>query len=294
MSAENSERLHSIYKQDNLGENTAMNVFKYYNGRLTECEASEFRLHQTAEEFQLSPRVFTTLVTQRVGYRSCYFLLDEHINRLLSNASSLAISSQVAADNLREHIIQVTKNLLTEHKFSQVRTRLTLDKDTLFIQLEDYQPHFVFSKPIKLFSIQTERPYPTIKSASTSVSLEARRAAENNNCDEALLVSRNQKILEGAWSNIFWFDKEHQLYTSSEPTLAGVTQARILKSKSVKKVSIIIEELLKNVSEIFITQSSSGIIAVKNLDSTNFPNHSQTSILYQEYLKWIADEGIFL
>lgn len=85
---------------------------------------------------------------------------------------------------------------------------------------------------------------------------------------EAILIDKTGEIYEGAYSNIFWFEK-NMLCTRKKDVLPGITREVILEISpfKIKFKKIKIKDLLKK-SEIFLTSSLRGIVPIIKIDKT--------------------------
>lgn len=117
---------------------------------------------------------------------------------------------------------------------------------------------------------------PALKGQGRIFSLLARLDAEAAGCDDALLLSTEGNITEGATWNVFW-RKGNRLRTPSEETglLAGVTRSLVLEIA--REAGYTVEEgvwpraELDDADEAFATMTSLAMVPLRSLDGRPFP-----------------------
>lgn len=116
---------------------------------------------------------------------------------------------------------------------------------------------------------------PALKGQGRIFSLLATLNAEAAGCDEALLLSTDGKITEGATWNVFWREG-HRLRTPSERTgiLAGVTRGLVMDVA--REAGYTVEQgewdrgELDHADEAFATMTSRGLVPLRSLDGRAF------------------------
>ena len=129
---------------------------------------------------------------------------------------------------------------------------------------------------------------PALKGQGRIFSLLATLDAEAAGCDEALLLSTDGKIAEGATWNVFWRAGE-RLRTPAEDTgiLAGVTRAVVMDVA--RDAGYIVEEgawersELDGADEAFATMTSRGLVPLRTLDGRAFPSTEAADRLTAAY-----------
>jgi len=138
-----------------------------------------------------------------------------------------------------------------------------------------------------------EREDPFVKSTNINVSNAARRFANEKGCYEALLIDNQGYLREGAWSNIFWIDKDYKWFTPKNRILHGVTRSLVLDCLSLNNISCIMEDILLDqiidkIDSAFICNSLQGLIQLKRIDDFELPNHfnlNEFKVCFEKYQK---------
>ena len=234
--------------------------------------------------------VFTTFVTHFLDQNKRIGILrpDLHLSRIIEGSKAIEISSPLEEPRYQSWFLNYLYDLIKEEpNISRQKIRIIQRQNTqIEIQFEPYQPSW--SKDISLKSFISTRPLPKIKHTDFSVSVKARETAEASGADEALLVNKEGEVLEGAWSNIFWFDKDGNLHTTEENILPGITRNIISEICEVNNTRINIENLIE-AEEVFITQSTAGITKVNKLDNQEIKTGHKTDIVKEKYDKYITE-----
>ena len=249
---------------------------------------SQFEFKDTSINGQ-DVRVFTTLASYTVPEPSLFYF-DKHLNRVLGSAQELGILNESIQEHQREYIQNTSLDKLREfHNDHNNRAKLRIEISTngTEIEVSPYQNIWDKTDSIKTVSFKSERPLPKHKTMFTEVCLKARKFAEENGYNEAILIDDDQTIREGAWSNIFWINQEKQIFTTKDKILPGVTKQAILENFECIEKNCSKTELLDEAVEMFITQSTSGVIPVSSFDDKTFTTElsSQIRSKFEEIVK---------
>ena len=148
-------------------------------------------------------------------------------------------------------------------------------------------------KGVSTITVPALRKTPEIKTTDYTTCLEAYKIAENNDCFETILLDKNNQVLEGSRSNVFWIQGE-KLFTRDGDVLPGVTRQTVI---SRSPFSIFYEQLnqldFDQVNEIFLTNSGSGIIPVVKVNSIQIGTGKPGPItveLLKLYDSWLNNE----
>lgn len=126
------------------------------------------------------------------------------------------------------------------------------------------------------FSLRTARPDGvagrggSVKTLNYLENIRARRVAEAEGADEALFLSEDGRVLEGATTNVFMV-QGGKVFTPplDGSILPGVTRARVLWLGDVVQSVIGVGRLLE-ADEVFVTNALLGIMPVARIDDREF------------------------
>ncbi|MBD3330321.1 hypothetical protein GF354_02195 [Candidatus Peregrinibacteria bacterium] len=229
-----------------------------------------------SEAFMYGFGVFETLRT----YNSKTFELEAHINRLFNSAKEIKLKIPYS----KKRIETMVKKLVKLLKFENQLIKIISTKEDLFIISSKLKyKESLIKDGVAVKTIELQRKLPSIKSISYLSSYIANNEAKNKNYYEALLIDSHKNISEGAYSNIFWFERD-KLCTNSKNILHGITREIVIKISpfKVKYKGIKLSSLL-NKKEIFLTQTSKGIIPVVKIDKTiinkGVPGHKTKELI---------------
>lgn len=155
----------------------------------------------------------------------------------------------------------------------------------------DCEP-FVPRLPIEgaaLLSFVAERSKPDVKIFIDPVSIAATENALRNGYDEALLVSGEGFIREGAWSNVYWKIKEG-MFSNNRNALSGITQSLIGEFLETRGGLSFLESPLVNVArnadKMFLSNATHGVVPVVRLDDRRFEIEESDLLLNKEFIDW--------
>lgn len=218
-------------------------------------------------------RVFTTFSTLNITTpkpATAIIGFEFHLERLIDNASRLGIldnsCDEHQADWIRETTLSVIKRFINSHKDTSARIRLVLNKNGLEIFVGPYTARWPRGTTINAIFVNAQRAHTDIKSSAIEAATKAREQAEAQGAQEAFLVSNEGVVTEGSYTNIFWFDAKGTLFTVASGILPGVTRRIILSLAPCIEKQITPKELLNEASEIFVSQSTTGITPVIKVD----------------------------
>jgi branched-subunit amino acid aminotransferase/4-amino-4-deoxychorismate lyase len=188
--------------------------------------------------------------------------LDAHLERLESSAKQVGAK---IPPNLKEQILEVIKN---NNLSSESYIRVDIEDNEAKIKQVPYTRP---KSPGRVITFDGTRPNPTAKISNLITSNLARQKAKDLNADDALLVDKDNFVLEGATSNIFILYK-NELITSTQGALKGTTQKVILDlakklniNTKIRKIRLI--EILA-ADEMFITSALKLILPITKVDET--------------------------
>jgi len=218
--------------------------------------------------------VFDTL---RV-YKKKPFMLDKHIERLVSSALILDINATEVMSNIYlwlDEFILVTD--LVDAIARITVTKGVKDMPCIIIScrpLTYTAKHYMngFSAGVSAIKRNEYSPLARIKSLNYLDNILARRMANDKGFDEALMLNSNDFLCECSMSNIF-FVKDEVLHTPalSCGVLDGITGA-LVKDTIAPKLNLSLiegEYLCENLicaAESFLTNSAMGIMPLVSID----------------------------
>ncbi|HPJ80572.1 MAG TPA: aminotransferase class IV [Candidatus Portnoybacteria bacterium] len=211
-----------------------------------------------SEAFMYGFGVFETLRT----YNKQPFKTKEHINRLFNSAKIIGLKITQRKEDLEKMIIKIANKSNNKNQ----KIKIIAIKDKIIIISSKLQTDKNILKGVKVCSIKQLRSLPEIKSISYIESYFSHKKATDKGYFEAILTKENNEILEGAYSNIFWFDK-NKLCTRKNEILKGITADTVMKISpfKLKFENITLNKLLKK-NEIFLTQTTTGIVPVTQIN----------------------------
>ncbi len=274
-------------------------------------DPSRFQLYDGASDSSLSS-VYTTFSTQllrpenintRSGEKSapqvCFFQLDRHIERLLDNLGRVypgqALSSIFDKQWIRGQVISAVRDRLLQQKNDfpdeDPRAKIRLvsrNIHSLELFIEGFQTLWPTDRPLRVASTSLSRQNPRVKTCNISHTRAARAQALEKGFDEVLLLDEERFVLEGATSNVFWFDREGTLHTPSDGCLLGITRENILALHACEQDMLTLDEMRTRAAEVFLTQSTSGISPVAYIDDKAVSN-GMTGPLTQSLIETYTD-----
>ena len=206
------------------------------------------------------------------------FRLSAHLARLGHSAELLGIGPLPPSDILRAWALETCARAQMEESV----LRITVTRGVL---QQSGPPTVVMSalplpilKPLTQGMAATflwtrpngELPSFSVKSTSYQRALLARQEAARRHAEEGLYGAKDDTLVEGATSNLF-FVKDNRLITAPETLcLPGITRAEVLSLAEEMKLEVEFTALprahLAQVSECFVTSSLQGLRSVVEID----------------------------
>lgn len=133
-------------------------------------------------------------------------------------------------------------------------------------------PHSFYESGINVITYYAERFLPRYKTNNLLVNYMGLKEASSKGAFEALLVNKENLVLEGTRSNLFAF-KDKEVFTSDEKkVLAGVTRDKVIKSieqlgYTLKLEAPSLEKIKGNYYDgLFISSTSMGAMPIGKVD----------------------------
>lgn len=214
----------------------------------------------TSEAFLFGFAVFETIRT----YNKKIFRLDDHLARLYVSADVLELHPKWTFKKTYKAIAEA----LGKSHYDEEKIRVILTQKELIIMAEKLQekPVGYYKKGIKLVSYLGRRNTPRAKILSDSFCYLAKRHASECGAYDSLLVDpKNYYVRECAYANVFWV-VDGKLHTTNKNILYGITRDTVVElAGDCVFEGIKLKELLC-AEEVFITQTTSGILPVVEID----------------------------
>lgn len=210
------------------------------------------------------------------------FRANDHIRRMTEAAKKINLEIKYSENNILKMLDKIVKK--SPHKIQRIKI-LAIEKKFIIISTP-LKINKKIQNGVACKSIKCTRSLPEIKSISYLPSFLSHEKAVKEGFFDAILIDEKNEVYEGAYSNIFWFEK-NLLCTRKDKILPGITRKVILEISpfKVKFKNIKLSELKKK-SEVFITTSINNIIPVIKIDKTVLNKGKpgeNTKILIQKY-----------
>lgn len=261
--------------------------------------------------FLYGDSVFETVRT----YGGKPFALDEHLERLQRSAELVYIPMPARADQLAREVWECLR--AANNPESYIRAMITRGQGSLGLDpaLADVPrrvllvskltppPAHAYIAGVDAVTFRTQRPSDSTdaegaKIGNYLVAVLATRAARRQSAHEALIVSRELGVVEGATSNLF-FVVDGCLCTPplSAGILPGITRDRALKAArrlgiEVKTQTPSVQQLMA-AQEVFISSSIRELLPIVRIDQVPIAGGEVgpvTQQVYREFRALIAEE----
>jgi len=227
--------------------------------------------------------VFDFLIT----YNKRPFHLEEHVQRLENSAKLVGLEINHTNTEICG-IVRETVERNPHHGESAIRIvytggvssdGLTPEGRSILMVMVTPNPELPrkwYKDGAKIITLDIERFIPGAKSTCYLPAVYAVQQAKKQKAVEAVYVDRNNRILEGTTTNIFFF-KDDKLVTSHRDILPGITRSVIIElakgSYEVETRDIDRSEL-GDMEEAFITASNKEVIPIVKVDDLQIGNGS--------------------
>ena len=242
-----------------------------------------------------------------IGHGGGIFLLDDHLERLISNAKRIGIVCNHSMAELREILFNVAKKTKLDEYFLYIQLSRCSSERThsypsdqgtaLLITAKEFKipPR---EKRLKLISVEDKRyGYCDVKTVNLLPNVIAAHTAEIAGCDEAVFV-RDGRVTECAHSNISII-RDGVIYThpDSHFILPGIAKKRLLAASSEIGIPVIetpfsLDELT-HADEVLVTSTTKICLSANELNGRPIGGKSADLLeklqnhLFFEYTNWI-------
>ena len=226
------------------------------NGKI--IDEKEASIPVTSEAFLFGYAVFETIRT----YNKKVFRLDDHLARLYLSADIIGFKPKYTFKKT-----YVVKTLEKSSKWAETKIRVILSKKDLIVMVEKIheKPEEMYKNGVKLVSYHGQRTLPYAKTLADCFSYVAKQYAVSKGVYESLLIDSKSFTRECAYANIFWV-KDGLLFSTNKNVLFGITRETVIELSDGCQFEGIKYKSLLQADEIFITQTTSGILPVSEID----------------------------
>lgn len=254
----------------------------YINGQW--YEAKEATISVQDRGFRFGDGVFESIHI----HQGKLLFLQKHLQRLEEGMAALKIPHP------QENITELAAEALSRNRVDEGVLRIAVSRGTGsrgYLPVRTSTPTLVIetlwmppltSHSVKLWFSEYRRVSPaqlpvSYKIAQGLNSTLARIEAEENGCDEALMLSVEGYLSEAASACIFWSDKHGKIYTPSLKTgaLAGIGRAVLLEHMEVQQGEYQLEALQK-ASSVILVSAVTGIRYVTRLQPQGWAWENQS------------------
>ena len=226
-------------------------------------------------------------------YNGKVFCLNEHLNRLLESAKSMAFEKVPKLTHIKEAIFSTLK---ADKMFNDTHVRLTLtrgekitsgmnpklnQKGCTLIVLAEWKPAIYFGKKLRLVTANVRRNSPLfldskIHHNNLINNILAKIESNNAGTDDAIMLDLNGFVAETNSTNIFMI-KEGKVFTPfADACLPGVTRGLIIKICGENNIPIFEKNIsiteFYNADQVFTTGTMGELATVIEIDKRKIKN----------------------
>lgn len=243
------------------------------NGKITDEKKACIPI--TSDAFLFGYAAFETIRT----YKEKIFRLDDHLARLFVSADILGIKPKWTFEKAYKEVV---RTLEKKKGWRDTKMRLILTKDDFIVMMEKIKekPADMYKKGVKLVSFHGKRNLPHAKKLADVFSYVAKQHALSCGVYEAVLVDPKTYVRECAYANIFWVNGG-EVYTTNKEILFGITRETVIELAEDCRFEGIKFKSLTNADEVFLTQTTSGILPVSEINGQKIGSGRPGSITKQ-------------
>ena len=229
-------------------------------------------------------------------YNGKVFCIDEHLNRLLESAKSMAFEKIPELAYIKDAIFTTLK---ANKMFDETHIRLTLtrgekitsgmnprlnQKGCTLIILAEWKPSIYSGKKLKLVTANIRRNSPLcldskIHHNNLINNILAKIEANNANVDDAIMLDLYGFVAETNATNIFMIKNESVYTPLADACLPGITRELIIKICSENKIPIYEKNIsvteLYNADQVFTTGTMGELAQVIEIDKRKIKNQGK-------------------
>jgi len=229
-------------------------------------------------------------------YNGKVFCLDEHLNRLLESAKSMAFEKVPKLTYIKEAIFSTLK---ANKMFNDTHVRLTLtrgekitsgmnpklnQKGCTLIVLAEWKPAIYSGKKLRLVTANVRRNSPLfldskIHHNNLINNILAKIESNNAGADDAIMLDLNGFVAETNSTNIFMI-KEGKVFTPfADACLPGITRGLIMKICGENNIPIFEKNIsiteFYNADQVFTTGTMGELATVIEIDKREIKNKGE-------------------
>jgi branched-subunit amino acid aminotransferase/4-amino-4-deoxychorismate lyase len=231
--------------------------------------------HQVSDLFQGTGVFETILVTKALNI----VLWDEHIQRLRKGAQFLGSNLTINSNSLKEALIK----LIPEHQ-KNTCWRLNLiflsQRNDLIIRLFPFQ---FSNEAINIYATKQyfrgNSPHYQFKTLSRIENHHFQKIAQENNCDDFLILDYHANILETCLANVFFVREDGNIETplaKNMPFLNGIVRQYLVDFQNKMNITCIEKNIplhaIDSYTQAFITNGLRLIHPVARIGEWHFPD----------------------
>ncbi|VVB52719.1 Amino-transferase class IV [uncultured archaeon] len=281
----------------------------YVNGIM--LDAGEAHVSAFDRGFLYGDGVYETL---RV-FDGRVFRPNDHLKRLLQSAHLVGMDAPFDS----EHFAKMLSLVVTENNLSDAVIRVTVSRGvggTLGSDLPEQPtvvasfrprvyPQVLYDEGVVVHVTDFVRDPrfldPRIKSLNFLPNVLAVMESHRVKAHEAILLTPDGRLSEGASSNLFFVDRDGALWTAADGTvLSGITRDVVLKSARKRRIKVVEEAVspddVESMRECFITSTGRGVLPVASVGETAIGSAvpgEKTRLFMEDYRKELLDKKNF-
>lgn len=242
--------------------------------------------------------VFDFLIT----YNKRPFYLKEHVQRLENSAKKIGLKLNHTNEAICS-IVEETARRNKHHDESNIRIVYTggissdgvtpegNSKLLVMVTPKLQLPVWWYTDGAKIITLDIERFIPGAKSTNYLTAVWALQQAHHQEAIEAIYVDRNNHMLEGTTTNLYFF-KDNKLITTQSDILPGITRSvvmELVKGHFDLEFRDIGKDEIASMEEVFISASNKEIVPIIQINDTPVgggkpgPNTREVMRLFKDY-----------
>jgi branched-subunit amino acid aminotransferase/4-amino-4-deoxychorismate lyase len=263
------------------------------NGTLIEADEASVSVFNKAFFFDYAVYANVKVVKNKL------FIPDYEVEKLFESAAKLGLQHSFT----KKEVVEWAKRLADEDKLGDALLRLLLigaaspdESPQVFVfpvGLTFYADK-LYSRGASLVSVRGERHLPGVKSKDLLMSFQAFAQAQKANAIDALLVDAAGNVREGTRTTFYAIRGNELVTPPKSVVLEGVTRKIVFElapscGLNVAEKEIMLRDLLdKKFDEVFVSNTSMGVMPVSKIDETVYEVGPKTKALIKAFKDYCA------